>query len=95
MRNLNEEYETVDVKYEKEKKYRKTTEGKEALARANRKHRIKKKIQQLYDKSKTKAPTCYVCGETFLGHLTIDNSDVICYNCKFGIDEVEIEEICQ
>ncbi len=95
MRNLNDEYEVIGVKYQREKEYRKTPEGKEALARANRRYRIKQKVQQLYNKSKTKSPTCYVCGETFLGHLTIDNLDVICYNCKFGIDEVEIEEICQ
>ncbi len=95
MRNLNEEYEVKEVIYQVQKKYRKTPEGKEALARANRRYRIKQKVQQLYNKSKTKAPTCYVCGETFLGHLTVDNLDVVCYNCKFGIDEVEIEEICQ
>ena len=47
MRNLNEEYEVVDVKYQREKEYRKTPDGKEALARANRRYRIKRKIQQL------------------------------------------------
>jgi hypothetical protein len=95
MRNLNDEYELKEIIYEGQKKYRKTPEGKEAIARANRKHRIKKKIQQLYDKSKTKSPKCYGCGETYLGFLTIDNSDVICYNCKFGIEKEELEEICQ
>jgi len=95
MRNINDEYETKRVIYQRQKEYRKTDEGKEALYKANRRYRIKQKIQQLYDKSKTKSPICYICGETFLGHLSIDNSDVICYNCKFGIDEKEIEEICQ
>ena len=95
MRNLNEEYEVKNVIYEAQKKYHRTPEGREALYRANRKYRLKQKIQQLYDKSKTKTPICHDCGETYLGFLTIDNGNIVCYNCKFGIDEVEIEEICQ
>ncbi len=95
MRNLNDEYKVVKVRYKKQKEYRKTPEGKEALARANRRYRIKQKIQELYNASKTKSPTCYSCGETYLGFLTIDNYDVICYNCKFGIEKEELEEICQ
>ncbi len=95
MRNLNDEYKVIKVRYQRQKEYRNTPEGKEALARANRRYRIKQKIQQLYDASKTKAPTCYGCGETYLGFLTIDNYDVVCYNCKFGIEKEELEEICQ
>ena len=95
MRSLNEEYETKRVVYEGQKKYRKTTEGKEALAKANKRYRVRQKIQELYNASKTKSPKCYTCGETYLGFLTIDNLDVICYNCKFGIEKEELEEICQ
>lgn len=95
MRSLNDEYEIKRVIYEGQKKYRKTPEGKEALARATRKYRVRRRVQQLYDASKTKAPTCYGCGETYLGFLTVDNLDVICYNCKYGISEEEIEEVCQ
>jgi len=95
MKSLNDEYEVKNVIYEGQKRYRKTSEGKEALARANRKYKIKQRVQQLYDASKTKAPSCHDCGETYLGFLTVDNSNVICYNCKFGINEEEIEEICQ
>lgn len=95
MRNINEEYEVKNVIYEKQKKYRKTLEGKEALYRATKKYRIKQRIQQLYDISKTKSPTCQDCGETYLGFLTVDDNEITCYNCKFRIDEKEIEEICE
>lgn len=95
MRNINDEYEVKNVIYEKQKKYRKTLEGKEALYRATKKYRIKQRIQQLYDISKTKSPTCQDCGETYLGFLTVDDNEITCYNCKFRIDEKEIEEICQ
>ena len=95
MRSINDEYETKRVIYQRQKEYRKTEEGKEALYKANKKYKIKQKIIQLYDISKTKTPICHVCGETFLGHLTIDDYNIICYNCKFRIDEKEIEEICQ
>jgi len=95
MKSLNEEYELKRVIYESQKKYRKTPEGKEALAKANKKYKVKQRIQQLYDISKTKSPTCHGCGETYLGFLTVFDNDITCYNCKFGINEQEIEEVCQ
>ncbi len=92
MRSLNEEYEAKEVIYKQQKKYRKTKDGKEALAKANKKYRIRQRIEKLYNISNK--PECHICGESVLGFLTAENSNIICFNCKFGITEEEIKE-CQ
>ncbi len=92
MENLNDEYKVKRVIYERQKKYRKTTEGKEALARANRKYNIKQRIENLYKLNNT--PKCSVCKDDTLGFLTVSEYEIICFNCKFGLTEEEIKE-CQ
>ena len=92
MESINDEYKVKRVIYEKQKIYRKTIDGKEALAKANRKYNIKQRIEKLYRTNKT--PKCNVCEDSTLGFLTIHESEIICFNCKFGLTEEEIEE-CQ
>lgn len=92
MRSLNEEYKTKRVIYKQQKKYRKTRDGKEALAKANKKYRVKQRLQKLYDISNN--PECYICRESVLGFLIAENSSIMCFNCKFGMTEEEIKE-CQ
>ncbi len=92
MRSLTEEYETKRVIYKQQKKYRKTRDGKEALAKANKKYRVKQRLQKLYDISNN--PECYICRESVLGFLIAENSSIMCFNCKFGMTEEEIKE-CQ
>ncbi len=92
MENLNDEYRVIRVRYKRQKEYRKTPEGKEALARANRKYNIKQRIEKLNKLNST--PKCSVCKDSTLGFLTISESEIICFNCKFGLTEEEIKE-CQ
>jgi len=92
MESLNDEYKVKKVIYESQKRYRKTPEGKEALAKANRKYNIKQRIENLYKLNNT--PKCRVCNDSTLGFLTMSESEIICFNCKFGLTEEEIKE-CQ
>jgi len=92
MESLNDEYRVIRVRYKRQKEYRKTPEGREALARANRKYNIKQRIEKLYKLNDT--PKCSVCKNSTLGFLTVSESKIICFNCKFGLTEEEIKE-CQ
>lgn len=92
MKSLNDEYEVKGTIYENQKRYRKTLDGKEALARANRKYNIKQRIEKIYEL--TNYPECNICEDSTLGFLTVSESDIICFNCKFGLTEEEIKE-CQ
>jgi len=92
MESLNDEYKVIKVRYKRQKEYRKTQEGKEALARANRKYNIKQRITRICEL--TNYPECNICGDSTLGFLTVSESKLICFNCKFGLTEEEIKE-CQ
>ncbi len=92
MESINDEYKVKRIIYEKQKKYRKTQEGKGAIAKANRKYNIKQRITRIYEL--TNYPECNICGDGTLGFLTISESKLICFNCKFGLTEEEIKE-CQ
>lgn len=92
MESLNDEYKVKRIIYEKQKEYRKTQDGKEAIAKANRKYNIKQRITRIYES--TNYPECNICGDSTLGFLTVDESEIICFNCKFGLTEEEIKE-CQ
>ena len=94
MRSLDSEYITKQVIYEQQKQYRKTPEGRMALAKAKRRYKLKKKIDQI-QKAGGKDPECYCCKENSLGYLTVEDNCVICFNCKYGFPEDEVEEICQ
>jgi len=92
MDSLNDEYEVKRTIYKNQKRYRKTIDGKEALARANRKYNIKQRIERLYKLNNT--PKCNVCEDSTLGFLTVSESEIMCFNCKFGLTEEEIKK-CQ
>lgn len=92
MRSINDEYKVKRIIYEKQKEYRKTQEGKGAIAKANRKYNIKQRIERIYEL--TNYPECNICGDSTLGFLTVSESELICFNCKFGLTEEEIKE-CQ
>ncbi len=92
MESLNDEYTVIRVRYKRQKEYRKNQERKEALAMSNRKYNIKQLIERLNKINNT--PKCNVCEDSTLGFLTTSESEIICFNCKFGLTEEEIKE-CQ
>ncbi len=95
MEDLRKEFVTKQIVYEQQKRYRKTPEGKEALGRAKRRYNLKKKIEKVKKVGGKADPVCYCCNETSIGYLTVEDNCVICFNCKFGYPEEEIEELCQ
>ncbi len=94
MEDLRKEYVTKQVIYQQQKQYRKTPEGREALSRAKRRYKLKKKIEQVR-KVGGKGAVCYCCSENSIGYLTVEDNCVICFNCKYGFPEEEVEDICQ
>ncbi len=94
MNDLKAEYTTKQVIYKQQKRYRKTPEGKEALARAKRRYKLRRKIEEI-KRVGGKIPECYCCNENSIGYLTIEDNCVICFNCKYGFPEEEVEELCQ
>ena len=85
MRNLNDEYISVNTIYKQQKEYRQTTKGKRALQRARERQTIKKMVV-LY---------CESCNESEFEVLTIYNNKTLCYNCRYRRPHVLEEcEVC-
>ena len=86
MRNLDNEYISVNTIYEQQKEYRQTPEGKLALRRA-KERQILKSLPTLY---------CKLCNDSEFEVLTNVDGKTLCYNCKMRRPKVLREnEICQ
>ena len=96
MRNLDKEYITKKIIYEKQKEYRKTEGGKLALRRAKEKQLLKTMKSISKSLGGGNVPHCFMCGQLKFEFLTVSSGEVICYNCKYRRPKVLTEEeICQ
>jgi len=96
MKNLDEEYVSVNIIYEQQKEYRQTPEGKLALRRAKERQILKQ--MRIIKKSHGGGliPCCVDCGNKTFELLVVNYDVVLCYNCKYERPKVlSEEEICQ
>jgi len=95
MRNLDKEYLRKQIIYSQQKEYRKTENGKIALKRAREKQLLKKmrSISKISGGGET--PHCFKCGQLKFEVLTITNSVIICYNCKYERSSILRVDPCQ
>lgn len=82
VRDLDKEYKDVNVIYQRQKKYRTTDLGKQAIRRANERQTLKKmhKISNVIE--------CNKCTESKFERLTIYNNKILCYSCRWERPEI-------
>ena len=76
-KNLDKEYKDVNIIYNSQKKYRSTDKGKQAIRRANERQTLKK-MYMLSNVIK-----CNRCKELKFERLTIHDSEILCYSCRW------------
>lgn len=85
-KSLNVEYKNINVVYERQKKYRETEKGKQAIRRSNERQTLKK----MYELSNI--IKCKKCNESKFERLLIHKNQIMCYSCRFERPKI-FEEI--
>lgn len=89
VKNLDKEYQGINIIYESQKKYRETTKGKLAIRKANERQTLK----HMYEINNI--IKCKKCDEAKFERLLINDNKILCYSCRFQRPEIFKEITCQ